>query len=98
MHILPTKSINPDEFGYFGDYGGMFIPEILHTTFEELISAFYEARRDPNFWQSYVHVMQNYSCRPTPVTSLENFAKSDYFITPIIVKDLAIMCTILLLL
>jgi len=73
---MPTQTISPDVLGYYGDYGGMFIPEILRTTFEELISAFYEAKADPEFWQSYVNVMQNYSCRPTPVTTLENFAKS----------------------
>ena len=73
---MPTQTISPDISGYYGDYGGMFIPEILRTTFEELISAFKEAKADPEFWQSYVNVMQNYSCRPTPVTPLENFAKS----------------------
>jgi len=76
MHITQRKTINPDDSGYFGDYGGMFIPEILRTTFEELINAFSEAKKDPEFWENYVQVMQNYSCRPTPVTQLENFAKS----------------------
>ncbi|HHZ79224.1 MAG TPA: tryptophan synthase subunit beta [Candidatus Lambdaproteobacteria bacterium] len=73
---MPTQPITPDSSGYYGDYGGMFIPEILRTTFDELIAAFYKAKADPEFWQSYVEVMQNYSCRPTPVTPLENFAKS----------------------
>ena len=73
---MPTQTITPDSSGYYGDYGGMFIPEILRTTFDELIAAFYKAKADPEFWQSYVEVMQNYSCRPTPVTPLENFAKS----------------------
>ena len=73
---MPTQIISPDISGYYGDYGGMFIPEILRTTFEKLISSFKEAKADPEFWQSYVNVMQNYSCRPTPVTPLENFAKS----------------------
>ena len=73
---MPTQPIAPDSSGYYGDYGGMFIPEILRTTFDELIAAFYKAKADPEFWQSYVEVMQNYSCRPTPVTPLENFAKS----------------------
>ena len=72
---MPTQTITPDSSGYYGDYGGMFIPEILRTTFDELIAAFYKAKADPEFWQSYVEVMQNYSCRPTPVTPLENFAK-----------------------
>ena len=73
---MPTQSITPDASGYFGEYGGKFIPEILYTTFDELIAAFYKAKADPEFWQSYVDVMQNYSCRPTPITPLENFSKS----------------------
>ena len=73
---MPTQSINPDASGYYGDYGGMFIPEILRTTFDELIAAFNKAKADAGFWQSYVDVMQNYSCRPTPVTPLGNFAET----------------------
>ena len=73
---MPTQAINPDASGYYGDYGGMFIPEILRTTFDELIATFNEAKADTGFWQSYVDVMQNYSCRPTPVTPLENFAET----------------------
>ena len=72
---MPTQAINPDASGYYGDYGGMFIPEILRTTFDELIAAFNKAKADAGFWQSYVDVMQNYSCRPTPVTPLGNFAE-----------------------
>ena len=56
---MPTQTISPDVLGYYGDYGGMFIPEILRTTFEGLISAFKEAKADPEFWQSYVKIMQN---------------------------------------
>ena len=73
---MPTQTINPDASGYYGDYGGMFIPEILRTTFDELIAAFNKAKADDGFWQSYVDVMQNYSCRPTPVTPLGNFAET----------------------
>ena len=40
---MPTQIISPDISGYYGDYGGMFIPEILRTTFEKLISSFKEA-------------------------------------------------------
>ena len=65
----------PNTSGYYGDYGGKFIPEILTTTFDELIEAFQEAKADPKFWKEYVNVMQTYSCRPTPVTRLENFSE-----------------------
>ena len=65
----------PNTSGYYGEYGGKFIPEILTTTFDELIEAFQEAKADPNFWKEYVNVMQTYSCRPTPVTRLDNFSE-----------------------
>ena len=37
--------------GYFGDFGGSFIPEILVATFAELRAAYGEARSDPGFWE-----------------------------------------------
>lgn len=58
--------------GYFGNFGGMFIPEILRSTFEELIQAYEQIRRDDSFWESYKNLMSTYSCRPTPVTFAEN--------------------------
>ena len=64
----------PNTSGYYGDYGGKFIPEILTTTFDELIEAFQEAKADQKFWEEYVNVMQTYSCRPTPLTNLYNFS------------------------
>ncbi len=67
--------LNPDSSGYYGDYGGKFIPEILNTTFDELIESFQKAKQDPEFWKEYVRVMQTYSCRPTPVTKLDNFSE-----------------------
>jgi tryptophan synthase beta chain len=54
--------------GYFSQFGGAFIPEVLHATFEELNSAYTAARRDPAFWKEYVDLMSTYSCRPTPLT------------------------------
>lgn len=63
--------------GYFGKFGGMFIPEILKTTFEELIEAYEDIRKDPQFWHQYESLMSTYSCRPTPITHAENL--SSYF-------------------
>jgi tryptophan synthase beta chain len=58
--------------GYYGGFGGAFIPEILTATFDELVDAFRKAREDPSFWQTYVDLMSTYSCRPTPLTFAEN--------------------------
>jgi len=60
--------------GYYGEYGGTFLPEILHTTIEELKIAFREAKHDPLFWQEFMALMQSYSGRPTPVTHLANLS------------------------
>ncbi|HYR02989.1 MAG TPA: tryptophan synthase subunit beta [Syntrophobacteria bacterium] len=61
-----------NERGYYGDFGGAFIPEVLVTTFAQLVKAFREAKSDPSFWQEYVELMSTYSCRPTPLTYAEN--------------------------
>lgn len=61
--------------GYYGQYGGTFLPEILHSTIEELIDCFRECKADPSFWREFVELMQTYSGRPTPLTHLPNLSK-----------------------
>lgn len=57
---------------YYGEFGGAYIPEILVSTFEQLVKAFEEAKADPSFWKEYEDTMSSYSCRPTPLTFAEN--------------------------
>ncbi|MFH7320456.1 tryptophan synthase subunit beta [Desulfurivibrio sp. D14AmB] len=61
--------------GYYGDWGGAFVPEILHETFRQLNEVFAAAKRDPAFWREYVELMGSYSCRPTPLTCAENLSR-----------------------
>ncbi len=61
--------------GFFGEFGGAFIPEILHETIAELSEAFDVARNDQYFWQEFVDLMGSYSCRPTPITYCENLTQ-----------------------
>jgi tryptophan synthase beta chain len=65
----------PGREGYYGDFGGAFVPEILYATIQELTEAFGHAQADPGFWEEYVTLMANYSGRPTPVTHLENLSR-----------------------
>jgi len=65
----------PGREGLFGEFGGAFIPEILHETMAELRTAFEAARKDPEFWEDYVALMSSYSCRPTPITHCENLSR-----------------------
>ncbi len=68
--------ISREHAGVFGDFGGAFIPEVLHETMAELAEAFDQVSRDPSFWREYQDLMSSYSCRPTPVTPCENLAKT----------------------
>ena len=52
--------------GYYGEFGGAFLPEILVSTFDELASAFESVKTDPGFRQQYESLMAEYSGRPTP--------------------------------
>ncbi|WP_185995767.1 tryptophan synthase subunit beta [Nocardioides campestrisoli] len=61
-------SWEPGPGGYYGEFGGSFVPEILHETLAELREAFDEARQDPAFWGTYTDLMSGYAGRPTPVT------------------------------
>ena len=61
--------------GYYGDFGGAFLPEILIATFDELETVFNEARNDPIFWHDYEQLMASYSCRPTPITYAQNLTR-----------------------
>jgi tryptophan synthase beta chain len=65
----------PGREGYYGDFGGAFVPEVLHETLAELREAFDDARRDPAFWASYVEVMTTYAGRATPVTYCDNLTR-----------------------
>lgn len=61
-----------EQNGFYGRWGGSYIPEILHETFERLKIEYARARKDPEFWQEYCNLMSSYSCRPTPLTYAEN--------------------------
>jgi tryptophan synthase beta chain len=69
-----TESIRA-ALGYFEGFGGAYIPEVLHATFEQLNQAFEAARQDPEFWREYSELMSTYSCRPTPLTYAENLTQ-----------------------
>lgn len=61
--------------GYYDNFGGAYLPEILVSTFDELEHMFNQVKNDPAFWQEYVDIMSNYSCRPTPITFAENLTR-----------------------
>ena len=57
----------PDAHGYFGQFGGKFVPETLIPALNELESAYLEASADSNFQQQYHQLCREYAGRPTPL-------------------------------
>ena len=57
----------PDERGYFGAYGGKFVPETLMSALEELEGTYREAQGDPAFWHELGGLLRDYAGRPTPL-------------------------------
>jgi tryptophan synthase beta chain len=53
--------------GYFGDYGGQFVPETLMPVLDELEAAYDAAKKDKAFWKEYESISHDYSGRPTPL-------------------------------
>lgn len=57
----------PDKKGYFGAYGGRFVPETLMPALDELERAYNAARKDGEFRRELLHLMKTYVGRPTPL-------------------------------
>ncbi len=58
----------PDERGYYGDFGGRFVPETVVPALDELEAAYREAMADPEFQQRLLDLHRTYTGRPTPVS------------------------------
>ena len=57
----------PDAQGHFGAYGGRFVPETLMHPIEQLIAAYAEAGRDPEFERELARLLTEFVGRPTPL-------------------------------
>ncbi|MCS7262331.1 MAG: tryptophan synthase subunit beta [Aquificaceae bacterium] len=57
----------PDERGYFGDFGGRYVPETLMYALEELERAYAQIKEDASFWEELGHYLTTFAGRPTPL-------------------------------
>ena len=60
-------SFSPNEQGYYGRYGGAFIPEMLHRNVEELRTKYLDIINEEGFQKEYRQLLQDYVGRPTPL-------------------------------
>jgi len=61
--------------GYFGRFGGVFVPEILVPALEQLETAFLEAREDESFGRELDLLLREYAGRPTPLYRCRNLGQ-----------------------
>ncbi len=66
---------DPDARGYFGAFGGRFVPETLVEPVEELERAYFAAREDPAFSAELDRLLKHYVGRPTPLYETTRLAQ-----------------------
>lgn len=57
----------PDKMGYYGKFGGAYIPEMLHRNVEELKSRYLDIMYDSSFQKEFRNLLTDYVGRPTPL-------------------------------
>lgn len=75
----------PDTRGYFGEFGGRFVPEVLIEPLARLERAFMASLADPDFWAQYHAILRDYVGRPTPLYVAQRFLGKRNAATPTLV-------------
>ncbi|MDP5134389.1 tryptophan synthase subunit beta [Rheinheimera baltica] len=67
---MSELKLNP----YFGQYGGMFVPQLLVPALKQLEQAYVDALEDPAFHAEFQQLLTEYAGRPTPLTLCRNIS------------------------
>jgi tryptophan synthase beta chain len=62
-----TDFSTPNQYGYYGNFGGAFIPEMLHKNVENLKAQYLQIMNETSFQQEFQQLLQDYVGRPTPL-------------------------------
>lgn len=65
----------PDKNGYFGEYGGVFVPETLIPCLDELKKNYFIAKKDRSFQKEFFYYLNTFAGRPTPLYFAKNLSK-----------------------
>jgi tryptophan synthase beta chain len=77
--------MKPDARGYFGAFGGRFVPEVLIAALDELEAAMGEAFADAAFWNEYDEILRDFVGRPSPLYCVERYGREQSAV-PIVMK------------
>jgi tryptophan synthase beta chain len=70
-----SVNYNVDEKGYYGDFGGAYIPEMLFPNVEELCNNYLKITADPSFKKEFDQLLKDFVGRPTPLYYAERLSK-----------------------
>lgn len=65
----------PNKNGYFGEFGGRFVPETLVYALNELEQLYRKVRKESRFWQELKFYLEKYAGRPTPLYYAKNLSE-----------------------
>ena len=84
--MMATKEniFSVNEHGYYGEFGGAFIPEMLYPNVKDLQEQYLQIMYDPQFQQEFQELLTDYVGRPTPLFLAERL--SDKYGVPIYLK------------
>ncbi len=72
---MTTTYQKPSQQGYYGKFGGAYIPEMLHRNVEELQSCYLDIMSDASFQQEFRGLLKDYVGRPTPLYFAKRLSK-----------------------
>ncbi|HPJ26146.1 MAG TPA: tryptophan synthase subunit beta [Synergistaceae bacterium] len=75
MSVKTSTSVAEVTKGFFGEFGGSYVPEEIQGLLKELEEAYEEARKDPEFRKEYLGLLKEYVGRPSAITECRNFSR-----------------------
>lgn len=69
------KLIEPNDLGYYGEFGGAFVPELLLPNIMELQNQYLKIIYEPDFQETFQQLLSDYVGRPTPLYYAANLSK-----------------------
>jgi tryptophan synthase beta chain len=73
--IKTTGNFAVNEYGYYGDFGGAFIPEMLYPNVQQLKEQYLQIMAEPAFVEECQHLLKDYVGRPTPLFYAERLSE-----------------------
>ena len=70
-----TTTYHPDKSGFYGSFGGAFIPEMLHANVAELQDVYQNVINEPDFKQEFDALLKDYVGRPSPLYLAQKISK-----------------------